>query len=119
MIRYFPEQVFVPQRRVENPVDARAIAPKLGAIEVLAQPRHKGSEYLWAVDVNPLPIDCIARSLASFEQPRPPIEIGALCDVEDRHDVLKAPLKTRPHHKIAKRLRDGRRAGHRVLLCRD
>jgi hypothetical protein len=53
MIRLLPEQIFVPQRRVENPVDARAITPKLGTIEVQAEPRHKGSEYLWAVDINP------------------------------------------------------------------
>src|SRR5262245_982853 len=107
MIRPLPEQVFIPQRRVENPVDARAITPKLDVIEMLAQPRHKGTEYLRAVDVNPLPIDRLARSLASFEKPRTPIEIRALSDVEDRNDVLETPLKPRPHQKIAKRLCDG------------
>ena len=119
VIRRLPEQVFVPQRRVENPVDARAVTPELGAIEVLAQPCHKGSEYLRAVDVNPLPIDRLARSLAGFEQPRTPIEIRALSDVEDSHDVLETPLKPRPHHKIAECLRDGRGTGRCVRLCRD
>ena len=67
VIRRLPEQVFVPQRRVENPVDARALASQLGAIEMLAQPRHKGAEYLRTVEVNPFPIDGITRSLARFE----------------------------------------------------
>ena len=107
VIRRLPEQVLVPQRRVENPVDTRAVTPEFSAIEVLAQPRHKGSEYLRTVEVNPLPIDRLARSPASFEKLRPPIEIRALRDVEDRRDVLETPLKTRPHHKIAECLRDG------------
>jgi hypothetical protein len=36
VIRALPEQVLVPQRRVKNLVDARALASKLGAIEMLA-----------------------------------------------------------------------------------
>src|SRR5262245_26380801 len=107
MIRRLPEQVFVAQRRVENPVNTRMMAPKLGAVEMLAEPRHKGCKYLRAVDVNPLPIDRMARSLASFEQPRPPIEIRTLSDVENCNNVLETPPKTRPHHKIDKRLSDG------------
>src|SRR5262245_40705971 len=95
MIRRLPEQVLVPQCCVENPVDTRTVTPEFSVIEVLAQPCHKGAEYLRAVEVNPLPIDCITWSLASFEQPRSPIEIRALRDVEDRHDVLETPFKAR------------------------
>src|SRR5512145_3193145 len=91
-IRPLPKQVFVPQYRAENSVDARSLIAEISAIEVLAEPRDKGSEHLRAVDVNPLPIDRITRSLASFEQSRPPIEIRALSDVENGHDVLETPL---------------------------
>src|SRR5262245_43645796 len=101
VIRLLPEQALVPQCRVEKPGNARTMAPKLSTIEVLAQPRHKGSEHLRTVDVNPLPINRLARSLASFEKPRTPIEISALSDVEDGNDVLETSLKPSPHHKIA------------------
>src|SRR5215510_7935606 len=119
VIRRLPEQVLVPQCRVEKPVNASTMAPKLSPIEVLAQPRHKGAEHLWTVDVNPLLIDRLARSLASFEKPRTPIEIRALSDVEDSNNVLETPLKTSPHHKIAECLCDGRGAGRCVRLGRD
>src|SRR5262245_24118653 len=119
VIRRLPEQVLVSQGRVAKPVNARTMTPKLSPIEVLAQPRHKDSEHLRAVDVNPLPIDRLARSLTSFDKPRTPIEIRALSDVEDSHNVLETPLKTRPHYKIAECLRDGRCADRGVLLFRD
>ena len=80
VIRSLPEQVFVPQRRMENSIHTGVMVAKHGAIEVLAQPRHKGPEHRRAVEVNPLPIDSIMRSLASLEKLRTPIEIRTLSE---------------------------------------
>src|SRR2546425_7866227 len=102
---------------MENSINAGAMVAKGGVIEVLAQPRHKGAEHRRAVEVNPLPIDGIMRSLASLEKLRTPIEIRTLSDVEDGNDVLETPLKTSPHQKITKRLGDGRRACRCVFFC--
>jgi len=57
VIRPFPEQVFVAQRGVENALDTRALDPQFGAIEALAETRLKGAEHLWAMQVDPLPIE--------------------------------------------------------------